>query len=262
MIPSLYRLGPLLLIATLACGDKEGASAEEGDADADGDSDADTDADSDADADADSDADADGDSDADTDADTDTDIPADAMDGSVITMDGFADGDVLAARAFSHRVGDTTLVYVAANPAATCADVAAYLSASDVEPDPSSLFADNTCNLVFSTINSLPATYDLQTSSVGMIVHADCAFGEGDFDFTSIDGDEGYFWSGTWYVGEAWKGEFTIDENEDGVYIDGTLGGFDGRYPYAGYPDSMARASVSGVVHGVECPALGDTVYF
>ena len=62
-----------LLLATLACSDKDSDTPADSAAETDADTDADTDTDTDSDADGDSDADADADADADTDSDTDAD---------------------------------------------------------------------------------------------------------------------------------------------------------------------------------------------
>ncbi len=54
-----------------------------------------------------------------------------------------------------------------------------------------------------------------------------------------------------------------MTETADGIEIDGSLGGFEGSYPFdATRPDTQARATINGVVRAVECPALGDTAWF
>jgi len=257
MFPSRLVVSSLvvpLAAADSGCGDKgNDGSGDETDTDADSDTDTDTDTDTDADSDTDADADAD--------SDTDTDIPDDAMDGSVILMDEAGEGDVLAARAFSYTDGSTTIIYVSANTAATCQMTADYLGATEDPVDPTDLFVPGYCNLIFNVTQSLPADFNLQKSTLGVLVHTDCALGDGTWEWTTVGSQTGYFWSELWYIGDAWKGEFTVEAGDDGIDVDGTLGCFDGQYPITG-GTTQARATVSGHVYGVNCEALSETSTF
>lgn len=195
----------------------------------------------------------------------DTAPPEPMATGNIDTRDGQYTAQVSIVRAFSFYSQNTTLIYGASNPAATCESVANALGAEG-DYNPNDLFLAEHCNLVIQANQAPPlSSFDLQTDS-GASVRANCAYEPGEWAWS--DGFVGYGWyySGQFYSPLAWKGTFSVvstDEDES-LSIELDLREWEGRYPQD--PDNTDEHKASGRVDGtittVNCPVLEGTPWF
>jgi len=185
--------------------------------------------------------------------------------GNIDTRDGRFTGSVSVVRAFSFFNGNTTLIYGAANPAATCESVAHALGAEG-NYDPNDLFLPEHCNLVIQTNQAPPlAGYDLQSDS-GATVRANCAYGSGEWSWMDGFVGVGWYYSGVYYSPLAWKGSFSISEvgSARDLEVEVDLREWEGRFPHDSVDTDEHKASgrVEGTITALDCPALEETPWF
>ena len=189
-------------------------------------------------------------------------------------MDGFAEGIIVANQAYSFSDGTTLLVYMSSSEEASCELAASYLGASDTSVDPTDLFVSDHCNLLFRfTDPSYDLTEDdpLDVTSISeILVTAECALGDGEFETATIGGQTGYFWLNAsdaalaaWYSAVAEDGEIThLESTVDGVELDVNLDSYDGSYPYHDRGDTKARGTGRGTIYATHCAELEETPHF
>ena len=228
------------LLLMLACGDKDGTtdvasgdSAVEGDADTD----------------------------ADTDSDTDTDVLSSTAVGEIDLRDGSIGGDVAITKAFSYSTDQAVFVYASSSPDASCAVLTDVFDPENRDPvDRGPLFLDGHCNISFSMVGGMEvASYDIQNDTGGT-VQANCAYGEGDWEYTS-DGDAGYYWTGEYYEASAWKGTFNVlwlEQSEQSMQLEVDLREWEGKFPYSSERTEEYKASgkIEGLIYTEHCDGL------
>ena len=235
----------MTLLMLLACGDKDGS----------------------ADATDDSSVEADADTDADTDSDTDTDVPRSDASGDIDLRDGTIGGDAVIEKAFSYSTGEAIFVYASSSPEASCELLTELFDPENKDAvDRGPLFLDGHCNLSFSMVGGMEVeSYDLQ-SDIGGVVQANCAYGEGDWEYQS-GADEGYYWSGEYYEASAWKGTFNIlwyDTSAQAMQLEVDLKEWEGKFPYSSERTDEYKASgdIDGMIYTEHCDGLKNVGLF
>lgn len=237
----------MTLLMLLACGDKDPDDPTTDDSSVEGDTDTDTDAD--------------------TDSDTDTDVPQSDASGDIELRDGTIGGDVAITKAFSYSTDQAIFVYASSSPDASCDVLDELFDPENRDPvNRGPLFAEGQCNVSFSMVGGMEvAAYDIQTD-IGGTVQANCAFGEGEWEYVST-GDKGYYWSGEYYEASAWKGDFSIvwlDQSEASMQLDLDLREWEGTFPYSSERTDEYKASgkVDGTIYTEHCDGLKNVGLF
>lgn len=170
-------------------------------------------------------------------------------------------------KAFGFATAGTGVVYLAANPDATCDSVTEYLQQGG-DYDPSSVLQAGHCSMVFRFNYDGDSGFDgIQhtDADLGTIFNVNCAMGDGTWDIVGEGLDRGYRFVGdeaAWWQGNA--GTFTVttstgaDDNTPDVTLD--LGpDFGGQYIYEDTLVDPATGSVSGTVTVERCQSLTQT---
>ncbi len=185
----------------------------------------------------------------------DTGPPDGTFSGTLTSSDGAYTATFAAWKAFTYGNSETSLVYLSANPEATCdALVGSLLSAAD----PSTLYGADDCNVVIQLGGTLPQDFvagDSFTASIQLF----CTFGGSGF----VEDNGAWRWNGSWFVGTARTGSFHLENGATG--ITGTLDvtEVDGSFPYLdGVPSASFTGAVSGNVLGETCEGLGSHPIF
>lgn len=185
----------------------------------------------------------------------DTGPPDGTFTGTLTSTDGAYTATFSAWHAFTWSDGDASLVYLAANPDASCdALVGSLLNAAD----PSPLFRQDDCNVVIQVGGALPQDFvigDGFSSSIQLF----CTFGGSGFEEYS----GAWRWNGDWYVGTAMTGNFHLESGATGVT--GTLEVLtvDGSFPYlTDTPAASFSGNLSGNVLGESCEGLANHPLF
>lgn len=167
------------------------------------------------------------------------------------------EGRVIPRASFYYELDGKLLMYMSANSSATCELVAEHLGAGGTQPDPSSLFIQDHCNMRIT----LQDATDIETSAF----FAECAFGAGSF---SASGDS-WHWSGTDENGVEAEyfqatglngGVHTLVSDPERIAIEMEVTEWAGSFPYSdNYTTSEAVGTGAGYIIAQECAALADT---
>lgn len=195
---------------------------------------------------------------------TDTDAEAFLVKGDLTSGDG-ADGMVRGRQAFGFATAGRGIVYVAANGAATCADLVEYLDRTELIDPSATLMLEGHCNL------TLTFDYDDATGWDGLteaelttaLWSVSCAMDEGDWEVQSRQGVEDYFYSGRWWQGSPDTVSTTLHGADGDVSFDVDMNGFSGNFIYEEFQAAPATGTVSGAgVATTWCPQLAQTPLF
>lgn len=167
---------------------------------------------------------------------TDGATKGDAIGGTVTSGDASATFAIAAG--FGVDAGGKAAIVLSPNPAASCAEAAAWLrdGGSDEDASPESIVPAGTCAAyVYLPAYDAVAGLDVVDDATRATVALSCAMGEGSWTYEERDaGDVGWYWDGDWWVGspdgfslsvsggaessysvtlaaEAWSGSFTYD---------------------------------------------------
>jgi hypothetical protein len=185
-----------------------------------------------------------------------------ALTGSLAFEDD-ASAEVNAEVAYGYSAGDQALLYFASNPGATCADVATFLG-GDNEYDPTPLFSAGHCNLSAVIHGFDPAGVEFAGDELSTDVtwSLNCTIGEGVFQWEERGDDDGYYWTGRWWVGgpSAWS---LAASGGDGAAFeaDVEMNDYHGSYTEE-FLNAGADGLVSGHVHPTWCGDLEGNPFF
>jgi hypothetical protein len=182
--------------------------------------------------------------------------------GTITTEDG-QQADVMLRKAFGFAVNGSALVYMASNKGATCDNVVEYISNASLF-DPADILLSGHCNTIFKF--KYEDTWDGLTFSEADIFSAlwsvSCGLGEGDFELENKDGEEDYYYSGTWWQGSPESHNTSITNVSDNITLNFDMGPYLGYYIYEGLDDITATGQVGGSVEAQRCPGLAQTDLF
>ncbi len=185
---------------------------------------------------------------------------AGALEGVLATADEQV--AVSAGRAFTWWEGGGGLVYVASGPDATCEDVVAFLQGG-AELDPGPVLPGPDCNFLLTLYDwdGEARTFDQEDNWVLGWWNADCAMGEGSWEWKDNAEYSGYAWTGREWSGTASSFTTTVEPAGDGVEVQASLDAFDGNYIDA-FGAVPAEGPVAGTVRAEPCAGLAEVPVF
>lgn len=185
--------------------------------------------------------------------------------GETASVDGLA--------AFGYNLGDTAVIFVVPNAAATCAD-AFHMLDGDPEYDPTVANPAGTCNMFVNVSDYLggqsalgvdtPFTYSASAStpSTNSIIALNCAMDTGEW-VQEQRNTFGYFYSGPYWQGSPEEYMVTVSGGDEAGYsLDVEMSSYDGNFIYESMEDAPASGSAAGSIDAAWCPDLAQTVYF
>ncbi|MED5369959.1 MAG: hypothetical protein VX899_03005 [Myxococcota bacterium] len=205
----------------------------------------------------------DADSDADTDSDTDTDAPVSDAAGTVETRtDPALSADIAIVKAFSYSTDKKTFIYASSNPAASCDLLTDVYDPEKGSQDLTDLFLPGHCNVSITLVGAPPIEdYDIKNGDGSAVANIACTIGEGAWEYSGSGADSGYFWTGDYYTGSAFKETLSIaweDQASGQLHATLKLGGYNGTLSdTVGEVD--AQGYIKGEVYTVECEGLSGS---
>ncbi|MFH1467152.1 MAG: hypothetical protein ABIO70_22400 [Pseudomonadota bacterium] len=186
----------------------------------------------------------------------DTGSVAGAITGS-LAFDDEESAEVNVEVAYGFDQGERALLYFPSNPVATCADVATYLG-HDNHFDPTNLFAAGHCNLSAVITVYDGAGVDLAGDALSSDVSwsLNCTIGEGVWQWEERDDDDGYYWSGRWWLGGP--GQWSLSASGGGgsdFEAEAEMNDYHGNYTEE-FKSAGAEGLVSGSMAVTWCPDL------
>lgn len=185
-------------------------------------------------------------------------------------------GDVVADRAgetasidglvaFGYNLGDTAILLVLPNAAATCAD-AFHMLDGDPEYDPTVANPPGTCttfvHLSAYTTSGVTASSTAASPSTTSIIALNCAMDTGEW-VQEQRNTFGYFYSGPYWQGSPEEATLTVSGGDEAGYaLDVEMSSYDGNFIYESMEDAPASGSAAGSIDAAWCPDLAQTVYF
>lgn len=197
----------------------------------------------------------------------DTGNPVTTAAGNIDLRDGTATGAVVVAKAFSFWSDGHTFIYATSNPDTTCATITELFDPRGEDVDKDLVFLSGHCNLSFSLIGAPPLeTYDIQTMT-GATSNAQCAYGEGSWEWDASASFPDYYYTGEYYESASWKGTFDIDfldSSHEALILNVALEEWEGTFPYSSTRSGEYKASgdVDGVIVTEHCEGLERTGWF
>lgn len=146
------------------------------------------------------------------------------------------------------------IAYLSSAPDVSCGQALTHLTPGDNTDDPTALFRDGHCNIFLSLQEwdeGFAATDD-PLAMAGMSIT--CTLGEGDFVFEERDvGDEDYYWSGSYWQGNADAYDIAFSAAEAGYGFEMDMTAFSGGLIYEGLEEIAGTGTVSGAQVVEEC---------
>ncbi|MEL6345468.1 MAG: hypothetical protein AAFV53_20335 [Myxococcota bacterium] len=182
-----------------------------------------------------------------------------AIAGTMRIVDLELVGDVNIQNGYAWAQGGTMVVYLANDPDATCEQIAAYLTASELV-DPNPFLVGGACDVylrVFPWEGSISVSDDQILAANSSI---NCAFGEGAFTLQGEGDNERYAWTGTWWQGAPKAYNLMIDAAGDDFDVTLEMFDYSGRLTLEGGEVYPAIGDVTGSVTVNACPALAGAI--
>lgn len=159
------------------------------------------------------------------------------------------------------------LVYLTANPDATCDTALNGLTGGDPDFDPTVVMPASQCT-VFAYFDydagTLTDSAAPGSPSIVSIVAVGCAMDDGAWDYQDDGGDNvGYYYSGHLWQGSPQTYQLTVSGGDEAAFdVSLSMSTWDGNFIYEEMTAAPAEGLVVGSATAEWCPELGQTVYF
>jgi len=184
------------------------------------------------------------------------------LEGSLTPEGHELNGDFFGYRAFGFDNQGVLLVYIASHREATCESVAQYIGFESEPIDPSTIYEDQSCNLMIKTTGyegSWEVSDDRIQSASSSI---NCNMGDGEWEYQH-GADSGYNWTGKLWAGFPILYSWNISGDRDSEYIlDIEMTEYEGSFPREEFSRYPAFGNVSGTVTAEACIELGSSGHF
>lgn len=203
-------------------------------------------------------------------SDDDDNLPEPLTTGTVVEDATGRSAEAATYKAFGFATNGIGVVYMSANPDATCDSVYEYLTASDAY-DPSGVLVADHCNLAFRFKYPDADGFDnleLSDAEIENIWNVNCAMGEGQWVLSGSGRERDYFFTpddeeaGGWWQGYARTWTSTVSVGADSNTPDVTLSlgpDLGGQFIYEDTNPDPGTGTISGTVTSERCQKLVQT---